>query len=36
MTGTDADTFLPLAGHAEGLRVQRGDLLPDLRFPQIT
>jgi len=34
ITGTDADTFLPLAGVAEGLRVQGGKLLPDQRFPQ--
>ncbi len=34
ITGTDADTFLPLAGVAEGLRVHGGKLLPDRRFPQ--
>jgi DNA replication and repair protein RecF len=33
ITGTDAETFLPLAGHAEGLRVRGGELLPDQRFP---
>jgi len=33
VTGTDADVFLPLAGVAEGLRVQGGALLPDARFP---
>jgi DNA replication and repair protein RecF len=35
ITGTDAETFLPLAGRAEGLRVRGGELLPDQRFPQI-
>src|SRR5271166_3841940 len=35
ITGTDAETFLPLAGCAEGLRVHGGELLPDRRFPQI-
>ncbi len=35
ITGTDAETFLPLAGVAEGLRVQSGELLPDARFPPI-
>jgi DNA replication and repair protein RecF len=34
ITGTDAETFLPLAGVAEGLRVHEGKLLPDQRFPQ--
>jgi DNA replication and repair protein RecF len=34
ITGTDAETFLPLAGVAEGLRVHDGKLLPDRRFPQ--
>jgi DNA replication and repair protein RecF len=34
ITGTDAETFLPLAGVAEGLRVHGGKLLPDQRFPQ--
>jgi DNA replication and repair protein RecF len=34
LTGTDAETFLPLAGQAEGLRVHGGNLLPDRRFPQ--
>ncbi len=33
ITGTDADTFLPLAGIAEGFRVHAGKLLPDARFP---
>jgi DNA replication and repair protein RecF len=33
ITGTDADTFLPLAGFAEGLRVHAGKLRPDARFP---
>jgi DNA replication and repair protein RecF len=32
ITGTDAETFLPLAGIAEGLRVTDGNLLPDRRF----
>ena len=32
ITGTDAETFLPLAGVAEGLRVIGGELLPDRRF----
>ncbi len=32
ITGTDAETFLPLAGVAEGLRVIAGELLPDRRF----
>jgi DNA replication and repair protein RecF len=35
ITGTDAETFLPLVGRAEGLRVHGGELLPDRRFPQI-
>ena len=35
ITGTDADTFLPLAGMAAGLRVCGGKLLPDQRFPQV-
>jgi DNA replication and repair protein RecF len=34
ITGTDAATFLPLAGAAEGLQVHAGNLLPDGRFPQ--
>jgi len=34
ITGTDEETFLPLAGIAEGLRVHGGKLLPDRRFPQ--
>jgi DNA replication and repair protein RecF len=34
ITGTDAETFLPLAGIAEGLWVHGGKLLPDRRFPQ--
>ena len=33
MTGTDAATFLPLAGVAEGLRVHAGKLQPDACFP---
>jgi DNA replication and repair protein RecF len=33
ITGTDAATFLPLAGIAEGLRVHGGELLPDRHFP---
>lgn len=33
MTGTDADTFLPLAGIAEGLRTGGGELHADARFP---
>jgi DNA replication and repair protein RecF len=33
ITGTDADTFLRLAGIAEGLRVHVGKLRPDPRFP---
>jgi DNA replication and repair protein RecF len=33
MTGTDADTFLPLAGIAEGLRTGGGELHADVRFP---
>ncbi len=32
ITGTDAETFLPLAGIAEGLRVHGGELLPDSIF----
>ena len=32
ITGTDAETFLPLADVAEGLRVHGGELLPDRRF----
>jgi DNA replication and repair protein RecF len=35
VTGTDAETFLPLAGRAEGLAVHGGQLLPDRRFPPI-
>lgn len=35
ITGTDAETFLPLAGFAEGLRVHGGELLSDGRFPQV-
>jgi DNA replication and repair protein RecF len=35
ITGTDAETFLPIAGHAEGMHVHSGELLPDRRFPQI-
>jgi DNA replication and repair protein RecF len=33
ITGTDIETFLPLAGVAEGLNVRGGELLPDARFP---
>jgi len=33
VTGTDAETFLPLAGHAEALRTGGGTLVRDLRFP---
>jgi DNA replication and repair protein RecF len=33
ITGTDIETFLPLAGVAEGLLVRGGELLPDMRFP---
>jgi DNA replication and repair protein RecF len=33
ITGTDAETFLPLAGHAEGLLTGGGKLLPDPRYP---
>jgi DNA replication and repair protein RecF len=33
ITGTDAETFLPLAGVAEGLRVHGGKLLPEACFP---
>lgn len=33
ITGTDADTFLPLTGIAEGFRVHAGKLRPDTRFP---
>jgi DNA replication and repair protein RecF len=33
ITGTDADTFLPLVGRAEGLLTGGGALLPDTRFP---
>jgi DNA replication and repair protein RecF len=33
ITGTDAETFLPLADIAEGLRVHGGELSPDARFP---
>jgi DNA replication and repair protein RecF len=32
ITGTDAETFLPLADAAEGLEVHDGELLPDTRF----
>lgn len=32
ITGTDAETFLPLAGVAEGLRTGGGELHPDARF----
>lgn len=33
VTGTDPETFLPLAGRAEALRTGGGALVPDLRFP---
>ncbi len=33
MTGTDAETFLPLAGQAAGYRVDGGRLVADPRFP---
>jgi DNA replication and repair protein RecF len=33
ITGTDAETFLPFAGRAEGLLTGGGNLLPDMRFP---
>jgi DNA replication and repair protein RecF len=32
LTGTDAETFLPLAGHAEGLLTGGAQLRPDARF----
>ncbi len=32
ITGTDAETFLPLAGVAEGLQTGGGELHPDTRF----
>ena len=32
VTGTDAETFLPLAGQAEALRTGDGTLHPDPRF----
>ena len=35
ITGTDAETFLPLAGRAEVLRVHGGKLLSDGRFPPV-
>ena len=35
ITGTDAETFLPLAGQVEGLWVHGGELLPDRRFPPV-
>jgi DNA replication and repair protein RecF len=35
ITGTDAETFLPLAGRAEVLCVHDGELLSDGRFPPI-
>jgi DNA replication and repair protein RecF len=34
VSGTDADTFLPLAGIAEGLRTGGGKLHADARFPR--
>ena len=33
ITGTDAETFLPLSGVAEGLRTGDGQLQDDPRFP---
>ena len=33
ITGTDADTFLPLVGRAEGLQTGGGRLVADTRFP---
>jgi DNA replication and repair protein RecF len=36
LTGTDAETFAPLAGLAEGLRAGDGALLPDPAFPPVT
>jgi DNA replication and repair protein RecF len=33
ITGTDAETFVPLAGVAECLAVHGGELRPDMRFP---
>jgi DNA replication and repair protein RecF len=35
VTGTDGTIFLPLAGRAEGLFVQGGELRPDARFPAV-
>ncbi len=35
ITGTDAETFLPLAGTAEGLRTGDGRLMPDPRFSRL-
>ncbi len=32
LTGTDAETFLPLADRAEGLEAGGGELRPDPRF----
>jgi DNA replication and repair protein RecF len=32
ITGTDAETFLPLADAAEGLAIEDGELRPDARF----
>jgi DNA replication and repair protein RecF len=34
LTGTDAEVFAPLAGHAEFLRTGDDRLVPDTRFPQ--
>jgi DNA replication and repair protein RecF len=34
ITGTDGDTFLPLAEHAEAFAVHDGQLRPDMRFLQ--
>lgn len=35
ITGTDAETFLPLVGTAEGLAVSGGRLVPDQRFSPV-
>jgi DNA replication and repair protein RecF len=34
LTGTDAEVFAPLAGHAEFLRTGDDSLVPDARFPR--
>ena len=36
LTGTDAETFFPLRGVAEGLRAGGGELRPDAGFPAVT